>query len=145
MATAARQAGLTGIRAEERPVDVGVTEPGQLVRYRLGGHAHISTAGPWPFSLGGRSVAGVPGGGDSLVLAQSTDQIDAAGQGVEAGGRGVAGRVEADGVHAGLRPGLQPGADPFDAGQRVRRAGRLAPGPGRGPAQQGLRASKEIR
>jgi len=36
MAAAARQAGLTGIRAEERPVDVGVTEPGQLVRYRLG-------------------------------------------------------------------------------------------------------------
>src|SRR5690242_2667373 len=55
--------------------------------------AHISTAGPWPFSLGGRSVAGVPGGGDSLVLAQSTDQIDSAGRGVEAAGRGVAGRV----------------------------------------------------
>jgi hypothetical protein len=31
-----RQAGLTGVHAEERPVDVGVTEPGQLVRYRLG-------------------------------------------------------------------------------------------------------------
>jgi SAM-dependent methyltransferase len=36
MAAVAGQAGLTGIRAEERPVDVGVTEPGQLVRYRLG-------------------------------------------------------------------------------------------------------------
>jgi SAM-dependent methyltransferase len=36
MAAAARQAGLAGIHAEERPVDVGVTEPGQMVRYRLG-------------------------------------------------------------------------------------------------------------
>lgn len=36
MAAAARQAGLAGIYTEERPVDVGVTEPGQLLRYRLG-------------------------------------------------------------------------------------------------------------
>jgi hypothetical protein len=36
IASAARAAGLAGVRAEERPVDVGVTEPGQLVRYRLG-------------------------------------------------------------------------------------------------------------
>jgi len=36
IACAARSAGLTGVHAEERPVDVGVTEPGQLVRYRFG-------------------------------------------------------------------------------------------------------------
>jgi SAM-dependent methyltransferase len=36
MASTACAAGLTGVHVEERPVDVGVTEPGQLVRYRLG-------------------------------------------------------------------------------------------------------------
>jgi ubiquinone/menaquinone biosynthesis C-methylase UbiE len=36
MAAAARAAGLRAIRGEERPVDVGVTESAQLVRYRLG-------------------------------------------------------------------------------------------------------------
>lgn len=36
MATAARAAGLAQVRAEERPVDVGITKPRQLVRYRLG-------------------------------------------------------------------------------------------------------------
>jgi hypothetical protein len=36
MRAAADAAGLAGIVAEERPVDVGVTEPEQLVRYRLG-------------------------------------------------------------------------------------------------------------
>jgi len=36
IASAARAAGLTGVHTEERLVDVGVTEPGQLVRYRLG-------------------------------------------------------------------------------------------------------------
>jgi ubiquinone/menaquinone biosynthesis C-methylase UbiE len=36
MASAARAAGLADVRVEERPVDVGVTEPAQLVRYRLG-------------------------------------------------------------------------------------------------------------
>jgi SAM-dependent methyltransferase len=36
MAATARAAGLTHINAEERPVDVGVTQPHQLVRYRLG-------------------------------------------------------------------------------------------------------------
>jgi ubiquinone/menaquinone biosynthesis C-methylase UbiE len=35
MAAAARAAGLTAVHAEERQVDVGVTQPGQLVRYRL--------------------------------------------------------------------------------------------------------------
>lgn len=36
MASAARETGLAGVRAGERPVDVGVTEPGQLVRCRFG-------------------------------------------------------------------------------------------------------------
>ena len=36
MAAAARAAGLARVHSEERQVDVGVTEPGQLVRYRLG-------------------------------------------------------------------------------------------------------------
>jgi SAM-dependent methyltransferase len=35
MAAAARSAGLTAVCAEERQVHVGVTQPGQLVRYRL--------------------------------------------------------------------------------------------------------------
>lgn len=35
MATAARAAGLTAVHAEERQVNVGVSEPRQLVRYRL--------------------------------------------------------------------------------------------------------------
>jgi SAM-dependent methyltransferase len=36
MAAAARAAGLVGVRAGERPVDVGITQPHQLVTYRLG-------------------------------------------------------------------------------------------------------------
>jgi SAM-dependent methyltransferase len=36
MAAAASAAGLGHVRAEERQVDVGVTQPAQLVRYRLG-------------------------------------------------------------------------------------------------------------
>jgi len=36
MAAAAHAAGLDAVYAEERPVDVGVTDPAQLVRYRLG-------------------------------------------------------------------------------------------------------------
>jgi ubiquinone/menaquinone biosynthesis C-methylase UbiE len=36
MSAAAHTAGLTEVVAEERPVDVGVTEPEQLVSYRLG-------------------------------------------------------------------------------------------------------------
>jgi ubiquinone/menaquinone biosynthesis C-methylase UbiE len=36
MAAAARAAGFTAVQAEERQLDVGVTQPGQLVRYRLG-------------------------------------------------------------------------------------------------------------
>jgi SAM-dependent methyltransferase len=36
MATAARAAGLAQVHAEQRSVDVGITKPRQLVRYRLG-------------------------------------------------------------------------------------------------------------
>ena len=36
MASAAREAGLTDIHAEERSVDVGITAPEQLARYRFG-------------------------------------------------------------------------------------------------------------
>ncbi len=36
MATAARAADLTHVHADERAIDVGITEPHQLVRYRLG-------------------------------------------------------------------------------------------------------------
>jgi SAM-dependent methyltransferase len=36
MAAAARAAGLAGVRASQRAVDTGITEPAQLVRYRLG-------------------------------------------------------------------------------------------------------------
>ena len=36
MAAAARAAGLSGVHARERPVDVGITDPADLVRYRLG-------------------------------------------------------------------------------------------------------------
>ena len=35
MAAAAREAGLSAVHADERHVDVGITQPGQLVRYRL--------------------------------------------------------------------------------------------------------------
>ena len=36
MTAAADEAGLSGVTVAERPVDVGVTEPGQLVAYRFG-------------------------------------------------------------------------------------------------------------
>jgi SAM-dependent methyltransferase len=39
MATAAHTAGLACVQADERQVDVGVTKPAQLVRYRLGNPA----------------------------------------------------------------------------------------------------------
>jgi len=41
MEAAARAAGLCGVSVEERPVDVGVTEPEQLVTYRYG-QAHFA-------------------------------------------------------------------------------------------------------
>jgi len=48
MRAAARAAGLTEIDVTERPVDVGVTEPEQLVSYRFG-QAHFAS---WLASLG---------------------------------------------------------------------------------------------
>jgi len=36
MAAAARAVGLVGVSTDERPVEVGVTQPEQLVRCRLG-------------------------------------------------------------------------------------------------------------
>jgi ubiquinone/menaquinone biosynthesis C-methylase UbiE len=48
MAAAARSAGLANVHTEERQVDVGVTEPGQLVRYRLGQPAFA----PWLDAIG---------------------------------------------------------------------------------------------
>jgi SAM-dependent methyltransferase len=53
MAAAASQAGLAGVHAEERPVDVGVTEPGQMVSYRLG---HPAFAG-WLDAIGEQRAA----------------------------------------------------------------------------------------
>jgi ubiquinone/menaquinone biosynthesis C-methylase UbiE len=48
MARAAKRAGLVDVVADERPVDVGVTEPEQLVDYRLG-QAHFAA---WLDTLG---------------------------------------------------------------------------------------------
>ena len=48
MAAAARAAGLARVRAGERPVDVGITQPHQFVTYRLG---HPIFA-PWLDALG---------------------------------------------------------------------------------------------
>lgn len=50
MERVAKAAGLIDIRVDERPVDVGVTEPEQLVAYRLG-QAHYAT---WLDQLGPR-------------------------------------------------------------------------------------------
>lgn len=50
MERVAKQAGLVDIHVDERPVDVGVTEPEQLVAYRLG-QAHYSS---WLDQLGPR-------------------------------------------------------------------------------------------
>jgi ubiquinone/menaquinone biosynthesis C-methylase UbiE len=55
MAAAARAAGLAGAHAEERQVDVGVTKPGELVRYRLGQPAFAS----WLDAIGPARAAGV--------------------------------------------------------------------------------------
>jgi SAM-dependent methyltransferase len=55
MDAAARTAGLTDVVVQERPVDVGVTQPGQLVRYRLG---HPVFAG-WLDRIGSRRAAAV--------------------------------------------------------------------------------------
>ncbi|HET7488681.1 MAG TPA: methyltransferase domain-containing protein [Acidimicrobiales bacterium] len=53
MAAAARAAGLVDVAAEERVVDVGVTEPDQLVTYRFG-QAQFA---PWIAALGDDAVA----------------------------------------------------------------------------------------
>ena len=55
MDAAARTTGLTDVVVTERPVDVGVTEPGQLVSYRLG---HAIFAG-WLGRIGCRRAAEV--------------------------------------------------------------------------------------
>jgi hypothetical protein len=47
MVAVARRTGLLGVSVDERPVDVGVTEPEQLVDYRLG-QAHFA---PWLTAL----------------------------------------------------------------------------------------------
>ncbi len=53
MAAAARAATLTLVHAEERQIDVGITDPAQLVRYRLG---HPIFA-PWLDALGPHRAA----------------------------------------------------------------------------------------
>ena len=55
MGAAARTAGLADIVVEERPVDVGVTEPGQLVSYRLGQPPFAS----WLDRIGPRRATGI--------------------------------------------------------------------------------------
>jgi SAM-dependent methyltransferase len=55
MSAAAHAAGLAGITVEERPVDVGVTEPEQLVSYRLG-QAHFAS---WLDRIGPRRAADI--------------------------------------------------------------------------------------
>jgi ubiquinone/menaquinone biosynthesis C-methylase UbiE len=55
MAAAAHAAGLASVHAEERRVDVGVTEPGRLVRYRLGHPAFAA----WLDDIGPERAAAV--------------------------------------------------------------------------------------
>ncbi len=55
MAAASRTAGLALVRAEERSVDVGITEPRQLVRYRLGHPAFAA----WLDAIGPERAAAV--------------------------------------------------------------------------------------
>ena len=52
----------------------------------------------------GRACSGVNG------LHPLPNEVDAPAEGVQPGGEGITGRVEAHGVHAGLAPGPQPGA-----------------------------------
>lgn len=53
MAAAARHAGMTGVAVDERPVDVGVTEPDQLVDYRFGNAAFAT----WLDAIGSDDAA----------------------------------------------------------------------------------------
>ena len=55
MATAAHAVGLANVHADERQVDVGVTEPGRLVRYRLGHPAFAA----WLDDIGPERAAAV--------------------------------------------------------------------------------------
>ena len=55
MAAAARAAGLVDVHAEDRQIDVGVTEPRQLVRYRLGQPAFAA----WLDAIGPERAAAV--------------------------------------------------------------------------------------
>lgn len=55
MSAAAHAAGLAGVAVEERPVDVGVTEPEQLVSYRLGQALFAS----WLDRIGPRRAADI--------------------------------------------------------------------------------------
>jgi SAM-dependent methyltransferase len=63
MAAAARAAGLADVHTEERPVDVGVTEPGQLVRYRLG-HPAFAV---WLDAIGPERAATIAAEAESAV------------------------------------------------------------------------------
>ena len=57
MGAAARAAGLANIAVEERPVDVGVTQPEQLVSYRLGQPLFAS----WLDRIGPRRATDIAG------------------------------------------------------------------------------------
>jgi ubiquinone/menaquinone biosynthesis C-methylase UbiE len=63
MAAAARSAGLADVLAEERRVDVGVTQAGQLVRYRLG---HVAFAA-WLDDIGSKRAAQVAAAAEKAV------------------------------------------------------------------------------
>jgi ubiquinone/menaquinone biosynthesis C-methylase UbiE len=63
MASAAHQAGLAEVSTEERPVDVGVTEAAQLVRYRLG---HPIFAG-WLDAIGAARAEALAAGAEQAI------------------------------------------------------------------------------
>jgi ubiquinone/menaquinone biosynthesis C-methylase UbiE len=63
MAAAARAAGLASVQAEARPVDVGVTKAGPLVRYRLGHPAFAA----WLDAIGPSRAARFAGEAEQAV------------------------------------------------------------------------------
>jgi ubiquinone/menaquinone biosynthesis C-methylase UbiE len=63
MAAAAREADLTHVHADERAVDVGITEPRQLVRYRLGHPAFAA----WLDAIGPERAAAFAAGAEHAV------------------------------------------------------------------------------
>lgn len=63
MAAAARAAGLTAVYTEQRPVDVGITQPAQLVRYRLGQPAFAA----WLDAIGPGQAAAVAAAAEKAV------------------------------------------------------------------------------